>query len=103
MTELPNPKALRSVTWSFGTDSRCCAANIRAAARSAPSRSAFVPASTPGLSARNTHRQMEGVGDVEEVRGLLRGCGVDGAGPYARVVGDDRDAAATEAGERRDE
>ena len=54
MTQLPKPKALRSVTWILVVVARVCAAYIRAAARSTPARSDAVPASTPGLSLRNT-------------------------------------------------
>jgi hypothetical protein len=48
----PKPKALRRVTWIFGTASRRSALNILPAHLRMPSRSAFVPAITPGLSAR---------------------------------------------------
>ena len=48
-------------------------------------------------------RQVERVGDGDEVRGLVGAVGVDGAGQHQRLVRDDRDRVAAEAGERADE
>ena len=53
----------------------------------------------PGLSARKTHGQPEGPGHVEEVRRLVGGVTVDGAGQHARVVGHHGHTASAEVGE----
>ena len=88
MRELPKPKALRRVTWSFGTLS-CGLGRVHARRRTQRP-------GTLGAGARQHARivgeeddgEMEGVRELEEVRGLLGGGRVDGAGAHRRLVGD---------------
>ena len=48
-------------------------------------------------------RDVEGVAEADEARGLDRGVDVEDAGERARVVGDDADGMAAEPGEAADD
>ena len=52
----------------------------------------------PGVVGQEHARQPERAGHVQEVRGLIGSIAVDGAGPDARVVGDEGHAASPEMG-----
>ena len=48
-------------------------------------------------------RDVEGVAEAHEARGLARGVGVEHAGQHQRLVGDDADRAALDAAEAGDD
>ena len=85
----PKPYALRTVTCSFGTRSRACTANRRA--RGAQRAVAFGGRADgdTGRVGEKHHGKMERVGDLEEVRGLLRRGAIDGTGAH-RAAGSRR-------------
>ena len=61
-----------------------------------------LPGNTPGLSDEEHEREVERVGDADEVRGLVGAVGVDRPGHHQRLVRDHRDGVAAEPAQRGD-
>ena len=98
----PKPYALRSVTSNLGDGRhRLRREHARAAAQdAAPLRRGA--GQHAGVVGEEDQRQVERVGDGDEVRGLVGAVDVDRARDHLGLVGDDRDRVAAEVRERGD-
>ena len=87
----PKPYALRSVTSNFGTSPASARRTCARPCAGWPAFSDALPGQHAGVVGEEHERQVERVGDGDEVRGLVGAVGVDRAGEHLRLVGDDRD------------
>ena len=91
---------MRSVTSNFGDVASVCAAYMRAPLRRMPSFSDALPGHHARVVGEEHERQVERVGDRDEVRRLVGAVGVDGTGEHLRLVRDHRDRVTAEPAER---
>ncbi len=94
----PKPYALRSVTSNFGEVASVCATYMRAPLRRIACCSDLLPGKHAWVVRQEHEREMERVGDGDEMRGLVGTVGVDRARNRERLVRDDGDGMAAEAG-----
>ena len=97
----PKPYALRSVTSNFGAVASVCAAYMRAPLRRMPCLLRRAARQHARVVGQEHQRQVERVGDGDEVRGLVGAVGVDRAGHRQRLVRDHRDRDVRRAGTAR--